>query len=114
MASYHHRPIKKFYLDGVINDDSVLGRLKIEYIRLLISEMKLLGYVPRLDIDPDFTIQYNDTKEYFEFKLSIHGVYTGKKKSECITGIDGTTAVYTQKSKSSVSLQEQESRLNQK
>lgn len=107
MGNYHHKPIKRFNLDGMIHDEAILGRLKIEYIRLLTSEMRISGYVPRLDIDPDFTIQYNEEKEYFEFTLSIHGIYTGRKQSEWILGIDGTTAIYTQQSKLNEFLQEQ-------
>ena len=107
MANFHHKQIKKFTLDGQIHDDSVIARLKIEYIRLLITEMKIAGYVPRLDIDPDFTISFNNKSEYFEFKLTVHGVYAGKKKSEWIIGVDGTTAIYTQKNKLSEFSQEQ-------
>ncbi len=62
--------------------------------------MRLSGYVPRLDINPDFTIYYNEEKEYFEFILSMYGVHVGKKKSEWIIGVDETRMVYTQKSKS--------------
>jgi hypothetical protein len=95
-----------FKLDGIIHDDSAFSRLKNEYIRLLISEMRLSGYVPRYDINPDFTTAYNELTKYFEFELSIHGVYVGKKKAEWIAGIDGTTVVFTQKSKSDVYLQD--------
>jgi len=104
--SYHHKSIRRFCLDGVIYDDSMIGRLKEEYIRLLVSEMKLSGYVPRIDLDPDFTIRYNDIKNYFEFELSIHAVYTGKRKSEWIAGIDGTKPIFIPQSKSSESLQD--------
>ena len=107
MANFHHKQIKKFTLDGQIHDDSVIGRLKTEYIRLVITEMKIAGYVPRLDIDPDFTISFNNTTEYFEFKLTVHGVYAGKKKSKWIIGVDGTTPIFTQKSKLSEFSQEQ-------
>jgi hypothetical protein len=103
-----------FSLDGVISDERNIARLKIEYIRLLLLEMKLAGYVQRLDIDPDFTISYNNYKESFEFKLSIHGTYIGKRRSECVVGIDGTRVIYTQPSKSSESYSDQESQLNQK
>jgi hypothetical protein len=108
MSSFHHKPIKRFYLDGSIHDEAAIGRLKIEYIKLLTSEMKLAGYVVRLDIDPDFTISYNEKQQQFEFQLSLHGIYTGKKQSEWITGIDGAKAIYTHQSKSSEFLQEQE------
>jgi hypothetical protein len=104
--SYHHKTIRRFYIDGIIHDDSMIGRLKEEYIRLLISEMKLSGYVPRIDLDPDFTIRYNSTKNFFEFKLSIHAVYTGKRKSEWIAGVDGTQTIPIPQNKSSESLQD--------
>jgi hypothetical protein len=107
MANYHHKPIKKFYLDGVIHDESSIGRLKLEYIRLLTSEMKLTGYVPRFDIEPDFTIDYNEKKKSFYFALTVHGIYIGRKQSEWIIGIDGIKPIYTQKSKSSEFSQEQ-------
>lgn len=76
--------------------------------------MKLSGYVQRLDIDPDFTIEYNEEKSTFNFILSLHGVYVGKKQAEWISGIDGTVMVPTQKSKSQESLQDQELRFKQR
>ena len=100
MDSLHHKPVKRFYLDGDIYDDAAIPRLKIEYVKLLMLEMKLSGYVVRVDIDPDFTIKYNSEKEIFEFKLSLYAVYVGKRKSEWITGVDGTTVIYTPQSRS--------------
>jgi hypothetical protein len=114
VQNFHHKPIKKFSLSGSIHDDSAFDRLKNEYVRLLISEMRLSGYAPRLDIDSDFTIDYNERKRNFIFELTLYGIYVGKRKSEWIAGIDGTKAVYIQKSKSKESSQDQESQLNQK
>jgi hypothetical protein len=100
MANYHHKPIKRFNLSGIIQDESALGRLKMEYIRLIESEMKLSGYAPRLDIVPDFTIDYNEEKRYFEFELTLYGVHIGRKKIEWIAGIDGTKPIYILQSRS--------------
>jgi hypothetical protein len=107
MANYHHKPIRRFSLDGVIQDESALGRLKMEYIRLIESEMKLSGYAPRLDIVPDFTVDYNETKKYFEFELTLYGVHIGRKQVEWIAGIDGTKPIHTLQSKSKEFSQEQ-------
>jgi hypothetical protein len=107
MKSFHHKPIKKFGFEGIIYDDSAIVRLRDEYTNLIYTQMKLSGYVPRLDINQDFTIEYNDKAKHFEFILSIYGTYVGKKKSEWITGIDGNTVIYTQQSKSKEFLQEQ-------
>jgi crotonobetainyl-CoA:carnitine CoA-transferase CaiB-like acyl-CoA transferase len=109
MDNLHHRPIKRFYLSGTIHDDAAVIRLKTEYTNLLKSEMKLSGYVPRIDIDPDFTISFDEKTEYFKFTLSIYGTFTGKKKSEWIEALDGTRVIYTPQSKYSESLQEQAS-----
>ncbi len=114
MADLHHKTIKRFYISGEIHDDSAIPRLKVEYIRLLQQQMKDLGYALRLDIDPDFTIKYNKKTETFTFKISIYGSYVGKKKIECVVGIDGTQVIYTQPNKSKESSQAQESTLNQK
>ena len=73
-----------------------------------------IGYVPRLDIDPNFTIQYNETKEYFEFTLTVYGTFVGKKKALWIRGIDGTQIVPTQKNKLKELSQGQVSQSNQK
>ena len=86
---YSHRPIKKFGLSGEIYDDSDIVRLKDQYVFMVISVMKNHGYVPRYDIDPDFTIGYNG--KTFDFKLSVYGVYVGKAKAKCIVGIDKNT-----------------------
>jgi hypothetical protein len=99
VQNFHHRTIKKFNLNGVIHDDSVIERLKGEYIRLLVSEMKLSGYVPKFEIEPDFTLDFNERKKYFEFELTVYGIYVGKRKSEWINGIYGNKAIYTEKSK---------------
>jgi hypothetical protein len=114
MDYLHHKPIKQFTLDGNIHDDSAIGRLKIEYIKTIELQMRLTGYVPRLDVNPDFTIEYNEEKEIFTFNLSMYGTYVGKRKSEWISGIDGTVIVPILKSKSKRSYQDQESQLNQK
>jgi hypothetical protein len=107
MANFHHRPIHRFVFDGEIYDESAIGRFKLEYIKTLQTQIRIDGYVPRLDIDPDFTIQYNSEREIFEFTLSVYGVYVGKSNSECILGIDGQGPIYIQKNKSQELSQEQ-------
>ena len=114
MEQIHHKSIKTFKLDGIIKQDSAIGRLRVEVARLKIEEMRELGYVPRLDIDPNFTIQYNHTKDYYEFTLTIYGTYVGKKRAQCTQGVDGTSLVPIQKNKLKELSLGQESKLNQK
>ena len=84
--SYSHRKITKFGLEGEIFDDSKIPKIKDQYINMICNGMRQKGYVPRYDIDPDFTISYNG--KTFEFKLSVYGVYVGKKRAKCVKGID--------------------------
>ena len=107
MQQFHHKPIKKFSLDGQIHDESAIPRLKIEYIKLLVSEMRLSGHVPRIDINPDFTLLYDNRRQLFNFKITVYGIYIGKKKSEWILAVDEHRPIYTQKNKSKESSQVQ-------
>ena len=83
---YSHKKIERFSLEGEIFDDSHILRLKDQYISMLVNGMRNKGYVPRYDIDTDFSISYNG--KTFDFKLSVYGVYVGKGKAKCILGID--------------------------
>jgi len=107
VRQFHHKPIKRVHLSGEIFDEAAIPRLKNEYIRLLCFQMKSSGYVIRLDIEPDFTIEYIEEKNIFKFKLSVYGVYVGRKSSEWILGIDGTKVISIQKSRSREYSQEQ-------
>lgn len=95
-----HRSIKRFFIDGEIHDEACIPRLKNEYTLLLTRMMKSKGYLVRYDIDPDFTIEYNG--KAFDFKLSVYGVFVGKKRAEWFDGLDKNNLVAncTQKSKS--------------
>ena len=96
-----HKNIKRFQIDGEIYDEAAIPRIKEQYIDLLKFMMKHKGYVIRYDIDPDFTVEY--TGKGFKFLLSIYGVFVGKRKAQCLSGIDKNKAISlpTQKSKSS-------------
>lgn len=112
MNNFIHRSIKRFSLDGQIYDDSFIPRLKEEYIAILNTQMKLQGYAPRIDIDPQFTIEYNGKS--YNFKLSVYGTFVGKRNAEWIQGLDGSKPVSTRQNKSGTSSLDQESQSNQK
>jgi hypothetical protein len=107
MKNFMHKRIKRFELEGQILDDSCIPRLREEYLNLLHTQMRLCGYAPRIDIDPDFTIQYNK-KKYYEFKLSVYGSYIGKKNTECIKALDKNRPIYIPQNKSEELLKTQE------
>jgi hypothetical protein len=107
-----HKRIKMFQLEGQILDDRAIADMKEKYIKLLSESMKEQGYVIRLDIDPDWSLQY--TGNYYEFILSVYGSHIGKKNAACIDGLDKNRPIYTQPNKSEESYLDRESTLNQK
>jgi hypothetical protein len=100
MKNIHHRPIKKFSLSGSIYDDSAIWRLKEAYHQLLDFQMRTSGYVIRLDIAPDFTLQYNEDTETFIFELSVYGIYVGRRNSEWIFGVEENKIIPIQQNRS--------------
>lgn len=97
--SYHHKSLKKFSLEGEILDDSLIVRLRDEYLKLLVSQMRIAYYVPRLDIEPDITIKYNQKKKRFTFKITVYGVNVGKENIECIEALDRANPIYIRTTK---------------
>jgi len=97
---YAHREIKRFYLEGQIADEGAIPRLKDRYIMLLQDQMEDQGFTTRLDINPDFTVNYTGT--VFEFQLSLYGVEVGRQEALCLAGIDKDKPISkpTQKNKS--------------
>ena len=92
-----HKRIKRFELIGVIADDSFILRMKEQYIKLISDLMKDEGYVQRLDIDPDWSVSYEDN--HYNFILSVYGSYIGKREAACIDGLDKNRPIYTPQNK---------------
>ena len=86
-----HKSIKRFQVSGTIKDDAYMIQARSTYINVLMSEMRQKGYVPLLDVDPAWSLKMNNEK--YDFLLTIHGVYVGKKRSKEIYGIIGQKEV---------------------
>jgi len=87
------RNIKSFYINGTIKSDSDMVRLKEMYLKLLTDEMRSNGYVPVLDLDPQWSIKYNHLKDNYSFQLEVYGVYLGKRKAQEVEGFSGQSFI---------------------
>lgn len=85
--------MKSFGITGQINDDSSIPRLKQEYQYLLEQDMRSQGYVPLLDLDVQFWLDYNQEQDTYNFEIVLYGVYVGKKKSYQYEGFSGQSLV---------------------
>lgn len=81
-----HDDIKKFSINGELQDTAVV-KVKERMIFFLESRMRDDGFVPSLDLDPQFTVDYMADKEVFKFNLSIYGVEVGKEKACRVSGV---------------------------
>lgn len=76
-------------MDGLIADDSMLPGKKDNYRRIVEDFMRTAGYVPVLDIDPQFILIYNESENNYSFDFFWYGTYVGKKKAQEIEGFSG-------------------------
>jgi hypothetical protein len=81
-----HDEIRKFSLEGDLGDSKVVQTRErlVEYVESL---MRDYSYVPALDLEPQFTRDYDPETESFKFTLSVYGVKVEKEKAWQTGGI---------------------------
>jgi hypothetical protein len=82
-----HKKIKRYQIEGKINNDSDIVRMQAQYINTLWYKMRSEGYVPVLDLSPAWSLQWDG--EHYDFLLTVHGVYYGKTRALDIYGVEG-------------------------
>jgi hypothetical protein len=82
-----HKQIHRFQVNGIIGDDAGFVRLKNQYETILTLQMRKKGYVRVLDIDPAFSVEYDNEKDTYNFTFTMHGVYVGKARACRLDGI---------------------------
>lgn len=80
------RKIHNFTITGTIGDDAHFIRARENYERIMIQQMREKGYVPVLDMNPQFMVNYVEHKNQYGFMLTMFGVYVGKSKSQKYEG----------------------------
>lgn len=76
-----HDEVKRFPLDGEIVDSSNLVQAKERLVNFVETQMRDHGFVPTLDLEPQFTLDYNLDTETYRFQLSVYGVHVGEEKA---------------------------------
>ena len=83
------RKIHNFTMSGEIGDDSKIIKSRETFERTLVQQMRDRGYVPVLDMAPQFNLSYLEKKNTYGFMLTMFGVYVGKKKAMILEGFTG-------------------------
>lgn len=81
-----HDEIQRFNLNGDIADHDVT-KTRERLVEFVESMMRDQGYVPALDIEPQFTVEYVPDEQRFKFALSVYGVRTSKERTWSVGGI---------------------------
>lgn len=89
-----NKRIKDFSISGTLADDSFIVGHRERIEKLLDVQMRDFGYVPHLDLDTQYYLQYNEKNNTYEFECLSFGVYVGKKRSWEIVGLSGNQYVF--------------------
>lgn len=82
-----HKTIKRFGMEGTVGDDSALIRMREQFERMILQEMRDKGYVPVLDLGPYWSTSWKQDKDVYEFTLSVYGVHVGEERACQVEGI---------------------------
>ncbi len=88
-----NKKLNSFGMQGDIHDDAAIPRLRKEYERLIVSNMRDQGYVPILDLDTQFHLVYSQELDTYQFDIILYGIYVGKKKAHLYEGFSGQSLI---------------------
>lgn len=75
-------------MDGLLGNDADIIRLRAQWEKMLIDDMRDEGCVPVLGLGPLWSTSYDQEKDIYNFELTIYGISVGRKKSHEIEGMD--------------------------
>ena len=91
MSFVGHKKIREFHIDGLIEDDAAIPKIRERYESILVDIMRSKGYVPHLDIEPAFSLEYKDEK--YTFLLTIYGIFIGRSRAQCYLAVSGNNLI---------------------
>ena len=88
-----NKKLKSFGMQGQIHDDAAIPRLRKQYEHMIEENMREQGYVPILDLDIQFSLEYHEETDTYEFDIVVYGVFVGKRKANDYEGFSGQTLI---------------------
>lgn len=88
-----NKKLKSFGMQGQIADDASIPRLRKHYENIIETDMRTQGYVPILDLDIQFSLEYDEPTNTYNFEIIVYGVYVGKKKAHSYIGFSGQSLI---------------------
>src|SRR4051812_41370042 len=81
-----HDEIRRFSLEGELGDGNLM-KTRERLVLFVEGSMRDYGFVPALDIEEQFTRDFNPETQTFTFKLTLYGVEVGKEDAWKIGGV---------------------------
>lgn len=73
-------------MSGELADTNIYHRRE-EMIHFLNGQLRDLGCVPVIDLDPQFTLDYQPESGTYKFALSVYGTFVGKEHAWHTAGV---------------------------
>lgn len=87
-----HDEIIRYSLEGTMTEINIVEQRE-RLIHTLENQMRDEGAVPVLDLDPQFTLDYEPESETYNFSLTVYGSYVGGNNSWQTAGVTSGTVV---------------------
>jgi len=75
--------IKRFQYDIQVKDSGDFLKQYDSLIKTFTGMMRDEGYVRILDLDPYHQVEYDESKDVFNYVLTLQAVYVGRKQAAC-------------------------------
>lgn len=82
-----HEEIKRFGHEGFVAEGVNTVDFKDSQVRFVESVMRDEGFVPALDIEAQYTQEYNVDENKFKYQVSVYGMYVGEEEAWRIAGV---------------------------
>ena len=87
-------------MEGVVADDKDFPKVRNDYEKLVIDNMRDGGFIPVLGMGPYFATDFDKDTGTYNFLITAYGVFVGERKSWKLEGIDLDSGVLYPKSTS--------------
>ena len=77
-----HEPIVGFSEEGTLKDDSKIIETQQVMSKILADRLYSTGYLPVIDVDVQWTTHRNEEEDWYEFKITMYGVFVGSERSK--------------------------------
>lgn len=89
------KKIHGWSVEGEFLDDSKMAEARKHYEQFMLADAREQGYVPVLDLDSNWSPEYDLKEDRWFFSLTMYFVYIGKQRAKIYEGLSNNCLVPT-------------------